>query len=391
MITFEHVSKVFNGGTKAVRDLNLTIEKGQFVVLVGPSGCGKTTTLKMVNRLIEPTSGEIYLNGQKTSTLNLVEMRRNIGYVIQNIGLLPHLTVAANIALVPELKKWPRKKREERVDELLAMVGMEPAVYRHRFPAQLSGGQQQRIGVLRALAADPELILMDEPFGALDPLTREQLQMELKRLQERLKKTIIFVTHDMNEALLLADRIIVMKDGVVVQDDTPEGILRHPADRFVASFVGRSAKPQAATDLLVRDVMNPAPITIEGERGLGEALRRMQKYKVDSLLVVDAGMLKGIVQARDLYPHLLKDETIPVAEVAFRMPVTVAPDTPLSQAAEKLVGGGTNLIAVASADGRLAGVVTRASLVGVLLDTWNGNGANHVEAGKLAAGGGERL
>ncbi|NLY49822.1 MAG: ATP-binding cassette domain-containing protein, partial [Firmicutes bacterium] len=218
MVTFEHVTKEFNGGTKAVNDLNLEIEKGQFVVLIGPSGCGKTTTLKMVNRLVQPTSGEIYIEGKKTSKLNLVEMRRNIGYVIQNIGLLPHLTVGGNISLVPELKKWPRKKREERVDELLNMVGMDPAVYRRRFPAQLSGGQQQRIGVLRALAANPDLILMDEPFGALDPLTREQLQLELKRLQERLKKTIIFVTHDMNEALILGDRIILMKDGVVVQD-----------------------------------------------------------------------------------------------------------------------------------------------------------------------------
>jgi len=387
VVTFEHVTKTYKGGTQAVRDLNLTIEKGRFVVLIGPSGCGKTTTLKMVNRLIEPTSGEIYLEGRKTSTLNLVQMRRNIGYVIQHIGLLPHLTVAANIALVPELKGWPRKKREERVDELLAMVGMYPAVYRNRFPAQLSGGQQQRIGVLRALAADPELILMDEPFGALDPLTREQLQLEFKRLKERLKKTIIFVTHDMNEALLLADRIILMKDGVVVQDDTPEGLLRHPANDFVASFVGRAAQPQAAADLLVRDVMNPAPVTIEAERGLGEALKRMQKYKVDSLLVLSDGRLTGLVQARDLYPHLLKDETVPVAQVAVQAAVTVSPDLPLSQAAEKLTAGGAYLVPVVGDDGRLLGVLTRASLVGVLLDAWNG-GSGSAEEKKAAAGGG---
>ncbi|MDK2854911.1 MAG: osmoprotectant transport system ATP-binding protein [Bacillota bacterium] len=385
MVTFEHVTKKYKGGTEAVRDLNLTIEKGQFVVLIGPSGCGKTTTLKMVNRLIEPTSGEIYFQGQKTSALNLVEMRRNIGYVIQNIGLLPHLTVAANIALVPELKGWPRKKREERVDELLSMVGMEPSIYRNRYPAQLSGGQQQRIGVLRALAADPELILMDEPFGALDPLTREQLQLEFKRLKERLKKTIIFVTHDMNEALLLGDRIIVMKDGVVVQDDTPEGILRHPANEFVASFVGRAAKPQAASDLLVRDVMNPAPITIEAKRGLGEALKRMQKYKVDSLLVVSDGVLRGLVQARDLYPHLIRDERLPVEEVATPPPVTVTADMPLSQAAVHLTAHGHNLVAVVSPEGRLEGVVTRASLVGVLVDSLNTSGDGGAQ---LSAGGG---
>lgn len=387
MVTFEHVTKKYKGGSVAVRDLNLTIEKGQFVVLIGPSGCGKTTTLKMVNRLIEPTSGEIYIQGQKTSALNLVEMRRNIGYVIQNIGLLPHLTVAANIALVPELKGWPRKKREERVDELLSMVGMDPAVYRNRYPAQLSGGQQQRIGVLRALAADPELILMDEPFGALDPLTREQLQLELKRLKENLKKTIMFVTHDMNEALFLGDRIIVMKDGVVVQDDTPDGILRHPANEFVASFVGRAVKPQAASDLLVRDVMNPAPVTIEAKRGLGEALKRMQKYKVDSLLVVSDGLLCGLVQARDLYPHLLRDEQLPVGEVAGPAPVTVTPDMPLSQAAVNLTARGHNLVAVVSPDGRLEGVVTRASLVGVLLDSMNGAGESGVRAGVEGGGG----
>ena len=209
MVRFEQITKRFSGCTTAVDQLNLTIGKGQFVVLIGPSGCGKTTTLKMVNRLIEPTSGEIYIHDQNARALNVVELRRDIGYVIQTIGLLPHLTVAANIALVPQLKGWSRAKCQARVEELLTMVDMEPAVYAGRYPAQLSGGQQQRIGVLRALAADPELILMDEPFGALDPITREQLQLELKRLQGQLKKTIVFVTHDMSEALLLADRIII--------------------------------------------------------------------------------------------------------------------------------------------------------------------------------------
>lgn len=388
MVTFEHVTKEFNGGTKAVNDLNLEIEKGQFVVLIGPSGCGKTTTLKMVNRLVQPTSGEIYIEGKKTSKLNLVEMRRNIGYVIQNIGLLPHLTVGGNISLVPELKKWPRKKREERVDELLNMVGMDPAVYRRRFPAQLSGGQQQRIGVLRALAANPDLILMDEPFGALDPLTREQLQLELKRLQERLKKTIIFVTHDMNEALLLGDRIILMKDGVVVQDDTPDGILRNPANEFVASFVGRAAKPEAASNLLVRDVLNSEPVTIESERGLGEALKRMQQYKVDSLLVVSNGQLRGLVRSRDLIPYLQRNESISVADIALPAPAVVGPDAPLSEAAEKLVSGEVHLVVVVDDNGHVEGVVTRASLVGVLLDTWNGGSS--IASEQVAAGGGGR-
>ena len=197
----------------------------------------------MVNRLIEPTAGELYLFDKPATSWSKVELRRKIGYVIQSVGLLPHLTVAQNIAVVPELLGWPKSKRQQRVDELLQLGGMDPATFRQRYPAQLSGGQQQRIGVLRALAADPELILMDEPFGALDPLMREQLQIEMKNIKERLKKTIIFVTHDINEALFLADRIVIMKEGMVVQEDTPEGICQRPVNKFVAHFVHRALKP----------------------------------------------------------------------------------------------------------------------------------------------------
>jgi|LSQX01.2.fsa_nt_gb osmoprotectant transport system ATP-binding protein len=388
MVRFEQITKRFSGGTTAVDQLNLTIGKGQFVVLIGPSGCGKTTTLKMVNRLIEPTSGEIYIHDQNARALNVVELRRDIGYVIQTIGLLPHLTVAANIALVPQLKGWSRAKCQARVEELLTMVDMEPAVYAGRYPAQLSGGQQQRIGVLRALAADPELILMDEPFGALDPITREQLQLELKRLQGQLRKTIVFVTHDMSEALLLADRIIIMKDGVIVQDDTPEEIVRHPANDFVASFIGRSARPQAVEELKVSDVMNPNPVTIAADRGLGEALMRMQRQRVDSLLVVKDGVLQGIVRARDLYPYLLRDEMVSVTEVLSLVAPQVHPDAPLSLAAEKLLDRNTNLVAVVDGQNRLQGVVTRASLVGVLVDNYsNGQVAGEQHLAKAVGGG----
>ncbi len=388
MVRFEQITKRFSGGTTAVDQLNLTIGKGQFVVLIGPSGCGKTTTLKMVNRLIEPTSGEIYIHDQNARALNVVELRRDIGYVIQTIGLLPHLTVAANIALVPQLKGWSRAKCQARVEELLTMVDMEPAVYAGRYPAQLSGGQQQRIGVLRALAADPELILMDEPFGALDPITREQLQLELKRLQGQLRKTIVFVTHDMSEALLLADRIIIMKDGVIVQDDTPEEIVRHPANDFVASFIGRSARPQAVEELKVSDVMNPNPVTIAADRGLGEALMRMQRQRVDSLLVVKDGVLQGIVRARDLYPYLLLNEMVSVTEVLSLVAPQVHPDAPLSLAAEKLLDRNTNLVAVVDGQNRLQGVVTRASLVGVLVDNYsNGQVAGEQHLAKAVGGG----
>jgi len=309
--------------------------------------------------------------------------------VIQTIGLLPHLTVAANIALVPQLKGWSRKKSQARVDELLTMVGLDPAVYAGRYPAQLSGGQQQRIGVLRALAADPELILMDEPFGALDPITREQLQLELKRLQEQLKKTIIFVTHDMGEAMLLADRIVIMKEGVVIQDATPEEIVRYPANDFVASFIGRGARPQSVDELNVSDVMNTNPVTIGTDRGLGEALLRMQQRRVDSLLVVKEGVLQGIVRARDLYPYLMRDEMISVAEVMTLAPVIVQEEATLSLVAEKLADGRINLVAVVDGNNRLQGVVTRASLVGVLVNSYGNGQAGEKHSLLQAVGGGK--
>jgi len=249
MIEFEKVSKVYPGGVTAVRDFTLTIKKGELVCLIGPSGCGKTTTMKMVNRLIEPTSGRILVDGQDVGRVDPVALRRRIGYVIQQIGLFPHMTIAENIAVVPRLLGWQRERIDRRVDELLRLVDMDPASYRDRYPRELSGGQQQRVGVLRALAAEPDIILMDEPFGALDPITRESLQDELKELQQRLHKTILFVTHDMDEALKLADRIVVMRAGEIVQVGTPEELLRSPADDFVAAFVGKERRLAAGGDV----------------------------------------------------------------------------------------------------------------------------------------------
>ena len=222
IVRYENVTKMYADKTAAVQNLNLDVARGEFVVLIGPSGCGKTTTLKMANRLIEPTHGHIYIEGKSIQDLNVVELRRQIGYVIQQVGLFPHMTVGQNIALVPALQRWPKERQKQRVRQLLEMVQMDPALFENRYPRELSGGQQQRVGVLRALAADPDLILMDEPFGALDPITREKLQDELKRLQQRVHKTILFVTHDMDEALKLADRIVIMDRGQVVQIGTPE-------------------------------------------------------------------------------------------------------------------------------------------------------------------------
>jgi len=238
LITFKNVSKQYEDGTIAVKEINLEIKQGEFFVLIGPSGCGKTTTLKMINRLHDVTSGNLYIADKKVTDHNINELRWEIGYVLQQIALFPHMTIAENIAVVPEMKGWKKNKIKKRVDELLELVGLDPKQYRNRKPSELSGGQQQRIGVARALAADPPVILMDEPFSALDPLSRDQLQQDVLALKEKIKKTFVFVTHDISEAMTLGDRICLMKDGEVVQIGTPEEFIQKPKNDFVKSFIG---------------------------------------------------------------------------------------------------------------------------------------------------------
>ncbi len=238
LIRFENIIKVFPDGTKALQNVSLTIPKEQLVVIIGPSGCGKTTLLKLINRLETPTSGEVYVEGKAISTIDPVELRKTIGYVIQRIGLFPHMTIEKNAGLVPNLKGWAKDKTTARIHELMNMVGLEPEQYLHKYPLELSGGQQQRIGVVRALAANPDIILMDEPFSALDPISREQLQNEMKYLQEKIKKTIIFVTHDIDEALKIADMIIVMKNGKIEQVATPTELIENPMNDFVKNYIG---------------------------------------------------------------------------------------------------------------------------------------------------------
>jgi osmoprotectant transport system ATP-binding protein len=242
-IVLEDLTKKYpNSPRTAVDAVNMEMPAGEIVVLVGPSGCGKTTTMRMINRLIEPTSGRIMIGGEDAADLNDVNLRRKIGYVIQQVGLIPHLSIAQNVALVPKLLKWDKKKTNARVDEMLTVVGLDPGEYRKRYPRQLSGGQQQRVGVARALAADPPIMLMDEPFGAVDPITRSRLQDEFLSLQRTLRKTIVFVTHDFDEALKLGDRIAVLREGSqIAQYDTPERILANPADDFVEGFIGAGA------------------------------------------------------------------------------------------------------------------------------------------------------
>jgi osmoprotectant transport system ATP-binding protein len=263
-LEFRGVSKRYGrDGAAAVEDLSLTVPAGSICVLVGPSGCGKTTSLKMVNRLIEPTSGEILLDGVDVMSRDVTELRRGIGYVIQQVGLFPHLTVGENVAVVPRLEGWPRDRQAARASELLSLVGLDPATYERRFPSQLSGGERQRVGVARALAADPPLMLMDEPFAAVDPIARERLQDEFLRLQRVLAKTILFVTHDIDEAVKMGDFIAVMNQGSLVQFGPPDGILAHPASEFVAALVGADRGLKRLSLLTVRDLdpealVNPA-------------------------------------------------------------------------------------------------------------------------------------
>jgi osmoprotectant transport system ATP-binding protein len=240
MIEFRGVSKTYPGSSRpVVNDLSFEIPEGEVCVLVGPSGCGKTTSMRMVNRLIEPTEGEILIDGELNTSMSGTQLRRKIGYAIQQIGLFPHRTIADNIATVPSLLGWDKGRIKTRVDELLELVGLDPGVYRDRYPAELSGGQQQRVGVARAMAADPPIMLMDEPFGAVDPITRERLQDEFLRIQQEIKKTIVFVTHDIDEAIKMGDKIAILKQGgILAQYDTPENILSRPNSEFVASFVG---------------------------------------------------------------------------------------------------------------------------------------------------------
>lgn len=235
MIKLSHVSKNYDGH-EAVKDISLHVKKGEFIILLGPSGCGKSTTLRLINKMIERTSGEIFVQDENIDSIKEENLRRNIGYVIQSIGLFPHMTVAMNIATVPLLKKWEKKKIEERTEEMLELVGLSPEMYLKKYPHELSGGEAQRIGVARALASDPEILLMDEPFGAVDPINRVRLQKEFKEIQKKLHKTVIFVTHDVEEALFLGDRICIMREGEIIQVDTPSEIVLNPKDEFIRDF-----------------------------------------------------------------------------------------------------------------------------------------------------------
>ena len=358
VVAFEHVTKRYGGpdAPPAVDDLTLTVPAGEICVLVGPSGCGKTTSMKMVNRLIEPTSGRITIGGQDVTSLPAVELRRRIGYVIQQVGLFPHQTVGENVAVVPRLLGWPAARIRERSDELLDLIGLEPAEYRDRYPAELSGGERQRVGVARALAADPPVMLMDEPFGAVDPIRRDRLQNEFLRLQERVRKTVIFVTHDVDEAIKMADRIaILQRGGVLAQYDTPAAILANPASEFVERFVGADRGLKRLSLGRVRDLEVIEPVVVRAGEDRAEVRRRLDGAEPHNyaLLVDDESRPLGWIDQHDLAGSGPIDP-----DVATPGAPTVQPETTLRDALSALLGSSVQLGVVVDARERVIGLVS---------------------------------
>ncbi len=355
MISFQSVSKRYSGGRFAVENLDLEVADGELSVLVGPSGCGKTTTLRMVNRLVDPTSGRILVDGQDIASTDAVTLRRRIGYVIQQAGLFPHLKVAENVASVPRLLGWDKAKTAVRVNELLDLVGLEPAQYAGRYPHELSGGQQQRVGVARALAGDPPVLLMDEPFGAVDPVARDHLQQEFLHLQEQLHKTVIFVTHDIEEAVTLGDRIAVLRQGGVLQQyDTPAEVLGRPATAFVADFVGaaRGLRRLAVTDIEIADLATPPVIAPDAT--LAQARGEVAGAGTRWAVVVDGdGRLLGWVDPGDTAAAGLDR----VADHLRTFDATVSADASLKAAFAEMLQHDAGWVAVLDGE-RYLGVLT---------------------------------
>lgn len=360
MIQFINVSKAYKEHN-VIENINLEINKGELVVLIGPSGCGKTTILKMINRLIEPSDGQIKINGTDIEAQDPIELRRNIGYVIQQTGLFIHMTVRKNIEIIPRLAKMPVSEIVDRTVKLMETVGL-PEEFLDRYPNHLSGGQQQRVGVARAFAMNPDIILMDEPFSALDPLTRSQLQDELVSLQSKLHKTIVFVTHDMDEAVKIADRICILQGGRILQYDTPENILKNPAHGFVSEFVGSKRIWSSPQLICAKDIMITSPKTTYHYVPMFKGLEKMRIDKVDSLIVIDEdNHLLGIVRARSILNSA--DKSLPVETVMTPARVTADTEENIVSLLEKINGLNISNIPVTDRDNRLAGLITNSSLV----------------------------
>ncbi|HSM57486.1 MAG TPA: ABC transporter ATP-binding protein [Candidatus Sulfomarinibacteraceae bacterium] len=357
MIKLENVTKIYPGSTTpAVQDLTMQVPEGETCVLIGPSGCGKTTTMKMINRLIEPSDGQIYVNGNNVMQQDPVRLRRDIGYVIQQIGLFPHMTIEDNISVVPQLKGWDKNRTSKRIDELLDMVGLEPSQFRKRYPRELSGGQRQRVGVARALAADPPVMLMDEPFGAIDPITRDHLQNEFLRLQRRINKTIVFVTHDIDEAIKMGTLICILAVGGVLQQlDTPTNLLANPVNAFVADFVGADRGLKRLNLVRVGSVMRTDFKAARYDSVAADVVSTMQEEGTDSLLVVDdADRLVGYVTLEAAQ----EQPTQQVKEIARDVVSVTEEEATMKNAFSEMLSYGVGYLPVIGHNKRLVGIIT---------------------------------
>ena len=365
MIKFENVVKKYNELDKmAVDNLNLHIKKGEICMLLGPSGCGKTTTMKMINKLIKSTSGNIYIDDKNIDKVDPIKLRLSIGYVIQGTGLFPHMTIGENIAMVPKELGWDKARIDARIDELLELMELDPKVYKDKRPKDLSGGQRQRVGVARALAADPPVMLMDEPFGALDPITRGKLQDEFLRVQEKLGKTIVFVTHDIDEAIKMGDKIAIMKEGKLVQYASPAEILSQPADDFVAELIGGNGAIKMMNLIKCKDVLRKLPnIDIESESIL--ALNLMNEQGVRNIIVKDKNhKVLGYVRYKDAF----KNQNASLADILNEIGETVSPGTTLKEALSLMFSMGRKAIFISKEKGSIDGIITMDDLLKAVND-----------------------
>ena len=355
MILIQNVTKKY-GATIAVDDISLEIPTGEICCLIGPSGCGKSTTLKLINRMLEPASGRIFIDGKDNRDFQPELLRRHIGYVIQNVGLFPHMTVAENIAVVPQLLSWKQEKIEERMEELFRMMRMESDQYRDKYPRELSGGEAQRIGVARALASDPAILLMDEPFGAVDPLNREGLQAEFMKIQSDLKKTVVFVTHDLDEAIRLGDRIALMREGKIVQYDTPEEILAHPQNRFVSDFVGADRALKRLSRFPVSEFMKtPVVVKVSDDVDTFVAqIRKKGRPRFFWLLDKDERLI-GPVDSRHVHTPFSREEDVMEANCPA---ITVRNSATLREVLSRMLGQGVKTVPVIDNDSRLVGEIS---------------------------------
>lgn len=363
MIEIKNVTKSYDS-KQVLKNVSLTIESGEIMVIIGSSGCGKTTLLKTINKLNSIDSGEILIDGKSIKNMKDTDLRRSIGYVVQEGGLFAHLTVEENINLILKITGKPKESYADRVTELLDMVNLNPSEYRDLYPIQLSGGQRQRVGVARALAANPEIILMDEPFSALDPVTRSELQDEVVGLQKQFKKTIVFVTHDMDEAIKLANRICIIQSGNIIQCDTPENILKNPANDYVEEFVGKNRIWGSPEYIKAKDIMKPNPISISPTRTVLQALEIMNHYTIDSVLVTEKKELKGVVWLEDI--EKVKDYNAPVSDYISHDLVTLKEETSLQEIIDNVDYKISGIMPVVNKNNFVTGYLTKSVMLAAL-------------------------